>query len=310
MKKLFIIFLFIIFISNNLFAQSTATVDTSWKKGGVGALNFNQVSFTNWAGGGENSISGAAFISLFANYAKGKKSWENQLDLAYGLTKIGKANVLKNEDKIDFNSKYGYQAGQSKFYYTFLFNFKSQFAKGYTHPEDSVPVSKFAAPAYLLYSLGIDYKPNENLSVYFSPATGKTLLVTDQTIADAGIYGNDPMTVDANGNITHGKKTLTQLGAYFRATYKKDVMTNVNFQTKLELFSNYLKNPQNIAVNWEVLIAMKINKLLTANIGTQMIYDDIISVPVVREVNGVNVITYSKRVQFKEVFGLGLSYKF
>jgi hypothetical protein len=255
-------------------------------------------------------MSGAAFLSLFANYAKGKTSWENQLDLAYGLTKIGKAKLQKNEDKIEFNSKYGLQSGQSKFYYTFLFNFKSQFADGFTHPEDSVAVSKFGSPAYVLYSLGIDYKPNDAFSAYFSPVTGKTLLVTDQTIADAGIYGNDPLTVDANGTITHGKKTLTQLGAYLRVTYKKDVMTNVNLQTKLELFSNYLKNPQNIAVNWEVLISMKINKLLTANIGTQMIYDDLISVPVVTNVNGVDVTTLGKRVQFKEVFGLGLAYKF
>lgn len=299
-----------VLIATNLFAQTPAPVDTSWKKGGLGALNFNQVSFTNWAAGGENSISGAAFLSLFANYAKDKMSWDNQLDLAYGLTKIGDTKIRKNEDKIDFNSKVGYKIDDSKFYYTFLFNFKSQFAEGFTKPEDSIPVSKFAAPAYLLYSLGIDYKPNERFSVYLSPITGKTLIVTDQNIADAGIYGNDPLTIDANGNITHGKKTFTQVGAYLRATYKKDIMTNVNLQTKLELFSNYLKNPQNIAVNWEVLFAMKINKFLTANLGTQMIYDDIISVPIVKKVNGVNVTTLHKRVQFKEVFGLGLSYKF
>lgn len=310
MTKFFTIFSILVLLTHSLFAQTPAVRDSSWKRGGLGAINFNQVSFTNWAGGGQNSMSGAAYLSVFANYAKDKTSWDNLLNLAYGLTKIGDAKVQKNEDKIDFNSKYGYKAGQSKFYYTFLFNFKSQFANGFTTPEDSVPISKFGSPAYLLYSLGMDYKPNDNFSLYFSPITGKTLLVMDQTIADAGIYGNDPLTVDANGNITHGKKTLTQVGAYLRAAYKKDVMTNVNLQTKLELFSNYLKNPENIAINWEVLLAMKINKYLTANLGTQMIYDDIIKVPITKQVNGVTTTETGKRVQIKEVFGIGLSYKF
>jgi len=175
MKKLFITSLMSILIATNLFAQTPAPVDTSWKKGGLGALNFNQVSFTNWAAGGDNSISGAAFLSLFANYAKDKMSWDNQLYLAYGLTKIGDTKIRKNEDKIDFNSKVGYKIDDSKFYYTFLFNFKSQFADGFTKPEDSIAVSKFAAPAYLLYSLGIDYKPNETFSVYLSPITGKNI---------------------------------------------------------------------------------------------------------------------------------------
>jgi len=291
-------------------AQTPAPVDTSWKKGGFAAINFNQVSLTNWAAGGENSVSGTALLSLFANYAKDKKSWDNQIDLAYGLTKTGEARVQKNEDKIDLNSKFGYKMDDSKFYYTVLFNFKTQFAEGFTKPTYSIAVSKFISPAYLLYSLGIDYKPNDKFSLFMSPITGKTIIITDQDIADAGTYGNDPMTIDASGNITHGKKTFTQAGAYLRATYKNDIMTNVNLQTKLELFSNYLKNPQNIAVNWELLIVMKVNKLLSATVGTQMIYDDIITVPVEKEVNGVKVTVPGKRVQFKEVFGLGLAYKF
>jgi hypothetical protein len=284
-------------------AQTETPVDTSWKKGGIGSINFNQVALSNWAAGGENSISGSAFLSLFANYAKDRLSWDNQLDLAYGLLKSGDAKVRKNEDKIDLNSKLGYKVTTtSKFYYTFLFNFKSQFANGYDYKNDTLlkyPISKFLAPAYLLYSIGIDYKPNDAFSLYLSPLTGRTIIVNDDNLSQAGAFGVDP-----------GKKSLTQLGAYLRATYKKDVLTNVNFQTKLELFSNYLKNPQNIAVNHEILIAMKVNKYITANIGTQMIYDDIIPVTVIKENSGVKEAKTGPRLQFKEVFGIGLSYKF
>jgi len=284
-------------------AQTETPVDTSWKKGGIGSVNFNQVAFSNWAAGGENSVSGAAFLTIFANYAKDRIAWDNQLHLAYGLLKSGNSKVVKSEDKIDLNSKLGYKVSkESKFYYTFLFNFKSQFANGYDYKNDTLrehPISRFLAPAYLLYSIGVDYKPNDNFSLYLSPLTGRTIIVNDDDLSQAGAFGVDP-----------GKKSLTQLGAYLRAMYKKDVFTNVNFQTKLELFSNYLENPQNIAVNHEILIAMKVNKYLTANIGTQMIYDDIIPVTVIKETSGVKEVKSGPRLQFKEVFGIGLSYKF
>lgn len=292
------------------FAQTAASIDTTWRLSGSGMFSLNQVNFSNWAAGGENSLSTAAFLSQSAKYTKSKVTWDNQLDLAYGLTKIGNAKFQKNEDKIDLNSMLGYRLEQSKFYYTVLFNFKSQFADGFSKPEDSIPVSRFASPAYFLYSLGVDYKPNDLFSIFISPITGKTLLVSDQHIADAGTYGNEPLKIDNNGNIVHGKKNFTQLGAYLRGAYKQEIMTNINLQTKLELFSNYLKNPQNIAVNWEVLLLMKVNKYIAANLGTQMIYDDIIAIPVVKEINGMDIITPAPRLQFKEVFGIGLSYKY
>ncbi len=297
MKKIFITAI-ITSLSYASFSQTdSAVVDTSWKKGGVGALNFNQVSLTNWAAGGENSLSASAFLTLFANYEKDRLAWGNQLDLAYGILKSGDADARKNEDKIELNSKVGYKmTSTSKFYYTFLFNFKSQFDKGYTYTDSSKTInSNFLAPGYLLYSIGIDYKPNDNFSAYISPLTGRTIIVNDDDLSAAGAFGVDP-----------GEKSLTQLGAYLRITYKKDIFTNVNFQTKLELFSNYLENPQNVAVNHEILIAMKVNKFLSANISTQMIYDDIVPITVLEgSAKGTG-----PRLQFKEVLGIGLSYKF
>lgn len=312
MNKLIVLFVLIICVCGTISsrAQSEAKKDTSWKKGGVGSLSFNQVSFTNWAAGGDNAISGTAFLTLFANYSKNKLSWDNQLEMVYGMSKIGNTTARKNEDKIDLNSKLGYKSDGSTFYYTFLFNFKSQFANGYSKLSDSIPVSKFAAPAYLLYSLGIDYKTDNGFSFYLSPVTGKTLIVNDPRIADAGIYGNEALKTDANGITSPGKKIFNQLGPYLRSTYNHDIFTNVNLITKLELFSNYLKNPQNIAVNWEVMCTMKVNKFLSAFISTHLIYDDLISVPIIKELHGVKVESLGKKIQFKQALGLGLSYKF
>ncbi len=96
--------------------------------------------------------------------------------------------------------------------------------------------------------------------------------------------------------------------------YKRDLGKTTKFQTKLDLFSNYLDHPGNIDVNWEVLIAAKIGKYFEASIITNLIYDHDIKFAVNRDNDqstGENGKEASgPRTQFKEVFGLGFSYKF
>lgn len=313
-KYLFIIILFT--FCSAVFAQKDAA-DTIkyWKKGGLTGLNFTQSSFTNWAAGGENAFSATALTNLFANYKKGKWTWDNNLDMAYGLLKSGKDKVRKNEDKIDFTSKLGRYAFYEHWYYTLLVNFKSQFDKGYNLPDDSNVVSHFLAPGYVIAALGLDYKTKDNsFSFFISPLTSKTVIVNDQKLADAGAYGVTPAKYDSVAGVyvlvKNGEMINSEFGGYMKIAFKKDIMKNVNLATKLELFSNYLKDPQNIQVNWEMLLSMKVNRLITASISTNMIYDHTIPVPVKREINGVMVDGTGPRLQFKEVLAIGISYKF
>ncbi|MCD4746137.1 MAG: DUF3078 domain-containing protein [Bacteroidales bacterium] len=302
MKKIIVLVFTILFI-NCANAQKT---DTSWTKGGEGALNFSQASLSNWAAGGENSISANAYLNLFINYKKDKSFWDNNFELAYGLLKTGDEEQRKSEDKIDLSSKYGYQAVKS-WYYSVLLNFKSQFTKTYEYPEDAEKflVSDFFAPAYLLYGIGMDYNPNDDFSIYISPLTIKHTFVNDQDLADEGAFGVEPAQYNEQGEkIKNGENLRNELGAFIKMMLRKNLIENVDFQTKLELFSNYSDNPQNIDVNWEVLIAMKINKFMSANINTQLIYDDDI------DIIDKNEKKLGPRTQFKEVFGIGLSYKF
>ncbi len=310
MKKIIILTLISIFFAHLLSAQVTEKEDAlkkvntdtinGWKKGGMFALTFGQSSFTNWAAGGINSISVNGAANIFANYKKDNLSWSNTLDLGYGIQKQGKkdnALTQKTDDKFDFASKLGIKA-TNKLYYAVLMNFRTQFTNGYNYPDDSTIISAFMAPGYLLFAVGFDYRPTKSLSVFFAPVTSKTTFVKNQTLSDAGAYGVDI-----------GKSVRNEFGGYFKASYNKDIAKNVNLNTKLGLFSNYLHNPQNIDVNWEVLLGMKINKYLTANLSTQLLYDDDILVPVDTNGDGINNGT-GKRVQFKEILGIGFSVKF
>jgi hypothetical protein len=315
MKRI-LFFIAIFSVLSSLGQTADTTVKTKhWKRGGLTALNFTQSSFTNWAAGGENALSATALTTFFANYKKGDWTWDTNLDMAYGLLKSGNTKARKNEDKIDLNTKVGRYAFYNHWYYTALLNFKSQFDNGYNLPDDSTVVSHFLAPAYIIASIGLDYKTKDNsFSAFISPITSKTTIVNDQRLADLGAFGVEPATHDTVDGayvvVKKGQIIRSEFGGYVKITFKKDIMKNVNFATKLELFSNYLKDPQNIDLNWEVLIGMKVNKLISANISTQMIYDHDIPVPVERKINGYKVAGTGPRLQFKEVLAVGISYKF
>ncbi len=295
MKKIITLSYTILFLAGLANAQSDTT--KIWKKGAVIGINVSQTSLTNWQGGGQNSLAANALFSGFTNYKKGRNVWDNSLDLAYGLLQQGNTGLIKSDDKIDFNSKYGRYAFKH-WYYSALVNFKSQMAPGYSYPNDSIVISRFLAPAYILASIGLDYKPNDHFTMYLSPITQKTTIVNDSKLNAVGAFGVDS-----------GKVIRSEYGAYARLQFQKDIFTNVNFKTKLELFSNYLEKPQNIDVNWETLISMKVNKYISATFSTTLIYDDNIKIPIDKNNDGLAEKS-GPRVQFKEVLGVGLTYKF
>lgn len=310
MKSKYLLIFILIFIFGNVKSQITdnETVlrkiekDTiiGWKTGGVFAITGSQTSLTNWSAGGENSISLNALLSVFANYKKGKGAWDNSLDVGYGLMKQGWGDEIpfsKTDDKVDLMSKFGYRAFKS-WYYAALFNVKTQMTPGYKLPTDTVKISNFLAPAYVIAAIGMDYKPDNHLSVFIAPLTAKWTIVNDPVLSAAGAFGVNP-----------GEILKTEFGGYIRFIYTKNNFTapflkNISFTTKLDLYSNYLKDPQFIDVNWETLIAMKVNKYITISLITHLIYD--FDIKFVSDVTGDPV----DKVQFKEIFGVGFSYKF
>jgi hypothetical protein len=289
-----------------LITQSTDTTK-GWKLGGIVGANLAQTSLTNWAAGGQNSIAINGLFSVFANYKKGKNAWDNSLDIGYGsLKQDGATYWKKTDDKIDLLSKYGREAYKN-FYYAALLNIKTQMDVGYNYPNDStrIKISNRFAPAYIIGALGIDYKPNAYLSMFAAPFTGKITIVNDQDLADAGAFGVDP-----------GENTKSEFGGYVRMIYskndfKREFMKNVSFTTKIDLFSNYLKDPENIVVNWETMIALKVNKYIAVNFNTVLIYDD--KTKIGKDSNNDGIIEENEkkpRIQFKELLGVGISYKF
>jgi len=291
--------------------KAAADTGKAWKLGGVISVNGQQVSLTNWAAGGNNSISVGTLLSLYAKYKRGKSTWDNNLDLAYGVVKQGGVKKWwKNDDRIQFTTKYGRHAFD-KWYYSALGDFRTQFAPGYNYPNDSIYISKFMAPAYAIAALGLDYKPNDKFSLFISPVTGKFTFVNDDSLARTGSFGVQKEIRDPeNGGaiIQNYKRHREEFGAYLKAMYNTKVMENMTFQTTLELFTNYMETHfGNVDVNWTTLTSFKVNKFFSATLATQLIYDNDINVP--RNTPGKNG-TMGPDVQFKQVLSLGFSYNF
>ncbi len=281
-----------------------------WTTGMLTEMGFSQISLTNWAAGGSGSLALNSYMNAHANYAKGSMFWDNRIQLSYGFIQSFDDGYRKSNDKIVIDSKWGYRAIKN-FYFSANFNFRSQFSPGFEYSKAtkeingknetvtvSKKVSKFLAPAYMSLGLGIDFKPGngKEFSVNIAPFTGNLVIVTDSLLRKK--YGN-----------AADEAARWELGAQLKGSLNKDIIKNLKLSSTLTLFSDYLNNPANIQVNWDMQLTYKLNKYLQTGIRTNLIYDDNILIATKKVDDKGNPIM-SKRVQFQEVFSVNFSYTF
>lgn len=313
-------------------ATSKEIPDTGWVRGGFFSTNISNTSFSNWSQGGTNNTALIASSSLFAIHRSidGKGIWENYLDLAYGLMRNGGAKIedpddaektisnpfVKNEDKLVFLTKYGRKINP-KLNYAALFSLNTQMFPGWSSKDvlrREGHVSNFLAQGFGYLSVGLDYKPQPYLSIYFSPITAKYTLVREQRLADLGLYGVRPAEYDTLGNkLRDGETFRTELGWYINITFNKEVAKNITYQSRLELFQNYktFKNDtgssatpfEQIDLNWQNTLNMKINKYISVVLINQIIWDYDVDTKTTEEGT-------QRNWQFKNFFGVGFSATF
>lgn len=286
----------------------------SWRCSLFTGLTITQTSFDNWAAGGVNNTSVIALGNIAWQYKRNDWTWDNLVDVAYGQVKNEDERMRKNEDRIDYLTKLGLRIND-KWDWTARLNLKTQVAEGFAPPNDTLVVSRFFAPAYLMMSLGWNYKPSDGLSIFLSPATGRFTFVLDQELADRGLYGVRAAERDAEGTIIRpGDRVREELGAMVAVLYKKD-WKKVGIQTRLELFNNYVDedvdNRRNIDLNWETLLRVSITKWFGISGFWHLMYDHNTPVPLFERQNGQRVVVgQGPRLQFKQVLGLSLNYRF
>ena len=266
--------------------------DTTWKRGGNMGINLNQVSLSNWAAGGDNAVGFNLQFNYFANYKKLRHLWNSRLELDYGLNKTKSDGSKKTNDKIYLSSLYGYEL-RKNLYLSGLMTFQSQFAKGYDYSTDPRPsISRFMSPGYLLFGAGLTWTPKAWFTATFAPATWRGTFVSSKILSDEGQFG-----------VTPGKHLLSEFGANLRMEAKYEFLKNMTVFSRLTFYSNYLKDPQNIDVTWDVQLNMAINEWFATTMTTNMIYDNDTKI---LQKDG----TKGPRLQFKEALSVGFQVTF
>lgn len=261
-----------------------------WFTNGNASLLFNQSTFDNWVAGGENNISGTIGVNYDFNYKKGDWSWDNKVIASYGIVKTKTSSFAKKtDDRLELNSILGKKATE-RWYYSMLLNFRTQFTKGYNYERDDngaetrEEFTNFLSPAYLLVGPGMMYKRDENFFINLSPATSKFTFVDPfYTLPDEAYFG-----------VKEGESMRYELGFNASMYYKLDVIANVTFENILGLYSNYLEDPQNVDINYQLNIVLRVNRFLTTNLSFQTIYDD----------------NAYQGLQVRQVFGVAANYGF
>lgn len=261
-----------------------------WTTKGNASFLFNQSTFDNWIAGGENNISGNLGLNYDFNYKKGDWSWDNKFIASYGLVKTKTSSFAKKtDDRMEINSVLGKKITE-RWYYSAFLNFKTQFTKGYIYSKDENGAeirdeyTNFLSPGYLLVGPGFMYKKDDNFKFNLSPATSKfTFVDKNFTLPEEAYFG-----------VKEGESMRYELGFNASAYYKLDIIANVTFENIVNLYSNYLEDPQNVDMDYQLNIVMKINRYLTTNLSFQTVYDD----------------NAYQGFQLRQVFGVAANYGF
>lgn len=305
MKNLLAILL--LFVGLLAHGQSDSTAPKAWKWSGLYSASMTQTSLSNWAAGGNNNVNINGLFKQMGVYNKGHWTWSNLLEANFGYNFQPGLNN-KTDDRLEFTTRVDRQLDATKWSLSAFANFRSQFADGFTNPEDTVRISTWLAPAYLTYGLGATYKSDYGLTAYVSPVTVKQTFVADSALFNGNqFFDNQAPNV---ADLSNGGGYRTEMGAYVDIIYAKSFKEKFEVASKLSLFSNYLDRPQNIDVNWETIFLMKVYSYLTVSLQLQLIYDHDVNVRYAGDVPTADGAFNAPGTQFKQILGVGLAYSF
>lgn len=283
-----------------------------WIQTNQGSLDISQVSFTNWNAGGVNSISGLLGYNSALDYKDRFFNWKNNVALRFGLNQQQDRETRKTQDLFEINSNLGYKPNTSTdWFYSARLNFRTQLAKGFNYPNTSDPISKFLAPGYLFFGVGMEYGKNiDRLSFYFSPMTLKTTLVLDEDLANAGSFGVRPAILNASGDIiSPGEQIRTEFGVLVTNSYEMEVVENINVKNEISVYSDYINNFGNLDLDWRIDFDFRVNSFVRASIGSHIRYDDDVKTQVPSSIEG-EFDQAGAKVQWKQFVGVGFAVDF
>ncbi len=277
-----------------------------WEYGLSSALVFSQTYYSNWSKGGGSSLSTLLDVNGNATFHNtiAKTKWINTARIKYGNVITGDQGLRKNHDIFEISSQLN-KKQWDKVDLSASVYMLNQLAKGYKYfPDDSaVVVSKFLNPASLTLALGIEFKPFKHTTLNLAPLSYKNTFVLDTALIDQTQHG-----------IGSNRRSRQELGTQIVIMNELSPLEDFTITNKIRLFSNYLNNPQNVDVDWELLLDKKISWFFTIRLNLHLIYDDDIKFTIYDEDHNPIILPDGSekkgpRTQFKEFIGVSLLFK-
>ncbi|HLP18384.1 MAG TPA: DUF3078 domain-containing protein [Bacteroidota bacterium] len=264
-----------------LTAAAQTPPDTTWKHTLVAGLAATQVAYSDWAQGGENAMSWTINLDGKSEMRAPVWNWVNNYKFAYGQTKLDNKTVRKTDDKIDLESVLSYRTGWLVNPYAAA-TLKTQFATGYTYANDAADtrtaVSDFFDPAFLVQSIGGEYKPAEWIKTRFGAALREVITSTYTQYAD------DKTTPAI-------EKTKTEGGLESVTDIQAKLDENLLFTSHIELFDPF-NHLDRVVVRSDNLLTAKVSKYIVVSLNIVLMND----------------VQISPRTQVKQTLALGINY--
>lgn len=316
MRRISFVVLAIVLVMTSSAQTTKEKSPGAFKLGGIFSLMGGQSGSKNWSQGAEKfSLAGIASAYLFANKTSGSNTFENSLDLSYGLVNTSSQDVRKIDDKFDLYSRYGHTI-KGKFGVGVVGNLRTQFTDGYDYTEEPKKrISGFFAPAYVTFSGGGQWKPVSGLTLHAGPAI-RWIVITNNpySLNYQGAVkpdGSIERTLASLYDVKPGREVRIEIGPYLSTTFQKEIMKNVAYRGRLDLLMDVLNEvPDKGTMGYKPQVdiymtnnfLMSVNKWLKVNYSLDIVYDD-----------NVRMFGRDKRdaaTQLKSILGVGLAASF
>ena len=279
-----------VFIPKRVGAKKVSSIDSNgWKSTGMFILNINQSAQSDWGTGGENFMFGVnGILNKAIHHRNNKYTFDLYADIELGFVEATSfKKIRKTSDRIDVTAEIEHSIGKRGHYnYALLGNVNTQVFDGHNYYLGDYPkISSFLSPGKFLLAFGIDYKKvteKSYFSFFISPSTVRFV-----TKADEDFYKLKKFGVDSSDKVN------TEIGAYISAHFNAKLSKTTNLISRLDLFSNYKRKPQNIDVLFNNVLTVNINKIFSATFLFDIVYDH----------------DFKTRTQIQEITGLGLRLK-
>lgn len=230
-------------------------------------------------GEAQSNTAWGGLVTFFANFTRKKTIWDSRVTMQLSGLRTGDKSqpFVKTADVLQINTLFGRKLVRN-IYLAGMADVRTQltptYGQGYfeSHNNEFPPTSNAFAPATIKLLPGILWRPNADFKMLLSAISTKMIVVTNNDLAGE-VDSTGTAVVGLYGNAV-GQNLTSQFGAELRGELTKKMFNDrLIVSSIVDLYANYVDNPQNIAFEWYNSIDLMLIKNWSINLKSDWFYD-------------------------------------